>query len=93
MTKQEIVHRVADKAGILKKQASDAVDELFKVLIHSAVEGNDVIIPHFGTFKVKERAERKGRNPQTGEEIAIPRQRVLTFSCSRDLRDVLNARP
>ncbi|HEC32101.1 MAG TPA: HU family DNA-binding protein, partial [Deltaproteobacteria bacterium] len=67
MTKKEFIDKVAERAGLSKKDATSAVNAVFEILEESLAEGDKLIIPGFGSFFVGRRAERKGRNPQTGQ--------------------------
>jgi DNA-binding protein HU-beta len=77
--KQEIINVVAERTGLTKKQAKDAVDATFEEVKNQCSLGESVVIREFGVFKVKARAARTGRNPQTGEAIEIGAKNVLTF--------------
>lgn len=90
MNKAELVASVADKAGIAKKDADKAVTALFESIQEALVEGDKVQMIGFGTFEVKERAERIGRNPQTGEALTIPASRTPSFKAGKALKDAVN---
>ena len=72
MNKTDLVNAVAEKTELSKKDAAKAVDAVFETVMDSLSEGEKVQIIGFGNFEVRERKARKGRNPQTGEEIQIP---------------------
>jgi len=85
MTKAELVAKIAEKAGITKKEA-DAVVKAFVEAMQELFEKEESLrIPGLGTFKVTVRSARKGRNPRTGEEIEIPARKVLAFKPSKEL--------
>ncbi len=91
MTKLELVNVVADAADITKKQAEAAVNGVLAAITDALKDGDKVQLIGFGTFEVKDVAEREGRNPKTGEAIKIPASKKPTFSASKTLRDEVNA--
>lgn len=90
MTKADIVEKVYQKIGFSKKEASELVELVFTSLKDVLVKGDKVKISGFGNFVVREKNERVGRNPQTGEQIKISARRVLTFRPSQVLKAMLN---
>jgi integration host factor subunit alpha len=90
MTKQEIVGTVYEKLGFSKRESSDIVDHFFEIIKANLADGNNVKISGLGNFVVKEKKARKGRNPQTGEEIRIAPRKVLNFRLSQVLKDAIN---
>ncbi len=90
MNKNELVTSVADKAGLTKKDAEKAINALFASVEEALVRNEKVQIIGFGTFEVKEREERKGRNPRSGEEITIPASRNPVFKAGKSLKDAVN---
>ena len=90
MTKGDIVERIYEKVGFSKKEASEVVDTIFEVIKNGLEQGSKVKISGFGNFVVNEKRPRKGRNPQTGEEILLEARRVLTFKPSLVLKNLLN---
>ncbi len=90
MTKQEIVGMVYEKLGFSKRESSDIVEHFFEIIKRSLAEGENVKISGLGNFIVKDKRARKGRNPQTGEEIQIAPRRVLNFRLSQVLKDEIN---
>lgn len=90
MTKADIVEKVYQKIGFSKKEASELVEMVFDELKKVLRGGDKVKISGFGNFVVREKNERIGRNPQTGEQIKISARRVLTFRPSQVLKAVLN---
>ncbi len=91
MTKADLVERVYEKIGFSKKEASELVDLVFATLKSTLTEGGGRIkISGFGNFMVREKKERIGRNPQTGEQLKISARRVLTFRPSQVLKAILN---
>jgi integration host factor subunit alpha len=90
MTKADIVEKVYSKIGFSKKEASELVEMVFGTLKDVLHKGDKVKISGFGNFVVREKNERVGRNPQTGEQIKISARRVLTFRPSQVLKAMLN---
>lgn len=90
MTKADIVEKVYQKIGFSKKEASELVELVFTSLKDKLKNGDKVKISGFGNFVVREKNERVGRNPQTGEQIKISARRVLTFRPSQVLKAMLN---
>lgn len=89
MNKTDLVNAVADKGDLSKKDAAKAVDAVFESIMDSLSEGEKVQIIGFGNFEVRDRAARKGRNPQTGEEIQIPASKVPAFKAGKALREAV----
>ena len=87
--KADLIDGVASKSGLTKKDATAAVEALFEVVTETLAEGERVQVIGFGTFEVRERAARKGRNPQTGEEIQIPATKVPAFKAGKGLKDAV----
>ena len=90
MNKTELVEAMAKKADLSKKDAEKALKAVFDVVTAELVAGQKVAVPGFGTFEVKERAARKGRNPQTGKEIEIPAAKNPVFKAGKALKDAVN---
>ena len=89
MTKIEIIQDVYEKLGFSKKDSAKLVDSVFDIMKDCLARGEKIKISGFGNFIVKEKKARRGRNPQTGEEIEISARRVLTFKSSQVLRKAL----
>lgn len=87
MNKSEIVAIVADKVELTKKDATTAVDAVFEAILEALNNNEKVNIAGFGIFEMKEKAERKGRNPRTGEEILIPASKNVAFKPSKSLKE------
>jgi integration host factor subunit alpha len=90
MTKADIVERVYERVVFPKRESYEIVESAFELIREELRQGGKVKIAGFGNFSVREKKSRKGRNPQTGEEIEIPARKVLTFKPSNILRDALN---
>ncbi|HSD10484.1 MAG TPA: integration host factor subunit alpha [Candidatus Binatia bacterium] len=94
MTKAEIVERIYEKVekdGFSKKEAAEVVEAIFEVIKRHLERGEKVKISGFGNFVVHTKRPRKGRNPQTGEEIVISGRRVLSFKPSQVLKKTINS--
>ena len=90
MTKAEIAETIATGTGLTKKESVEAVEAVFTIMKSALESGENLKISGFGSFEVKEKADRRGRNPQTGEEITIAARRVLTFRASTMLKQGIN---
>ena len=90
MNKTELVASVAEKAGMTKKDAEKAINALFASVEGALAKKDKVQIIGFGTFEVKSRGARKGRNPQTGKEITIPASKTPVFKAGKGLKDSVN---
>jgi integration host factor subunit alpha len=90
MTKIDIIQNVYENLGFSKKDSAKIVESVFEIIKDKLAEGDKIKISGFGNFAVKEKKSRRGRNPQTGEEIAISARKVLTFKSSQVLRKALN---
>lgn len=90
MNKTELIDAVADSADLPKASATRAVDALFAAVSASLKKGDQVSLVGFGTFLVRERAARTGRNPRTGEEIKIQASKVPAFKAGKALKDAVN---
>ncbi len=90
MTKADIVEHIYERVGFSKKESAELVERVFDIIKDTLARGEKVKISGFGNFVVREKNARKGRNPQTGEEIRLDARRVLTFKPSLVLKTVLN---
>jgi DNA-binding protein HU-beta len=91
MTKADVINALARKTGMARNEAADAVD-LFLLTVREALEkGEKVSLVGFGTFYVREKNSRQGRNPRTGAHIQIPRKRVAAFKPGRAFRQLVSA--
>ena len=89
MTKNELIEKVAKKANLTKRAARDAVDSTFSLSRNALVRGEKVVITGFGTFLIRSRAARRGRNPQTGETIQIPQKKTPGFTAGKTLKRLI----
>ena len=90
MNKAELIAQVAEKSDMTKKDAEKAVGAVLATIEEALSRGDKVQLVGFGTFEVRERAARKGRNPQTGAEIEIAAARVPVFKAGKSLREVVS---
>ena len=90
LTKAQIVENIQDQTGLTKIKATETVETLLEIIKSSLSSGENVLVSGFGKFCVKEKKQRKGRNPVTGEEMMLDERRVVTFKCSGKLRDKIN---
>ena len=92
LTKVHIVDAVAEQIGYTKNQSVNTIETLLELIKRSLESGEDVLVSGFGKFCVKEKRERRGRNPSTGEDMMLEPRNVVTFRCSRQLRDRINGK-
>lgn len=90
MTKADIVEKVADDFKVTKRDAHAMVESVFSILKETLESGEDVKISGFGKFEVRQKNDRRGRNPQTGEMITITARKVLSFKSSKLLTSSIN---
>ena len=91
MNKAQLVAAIADKAGLTKKDAEKALEAFTAVVTESLAAGEKIQLVGFGTFEVAERAAREGRNPRTGENMAIAASKTPKFKAGKALKDLVNA--
>ena len=92
MTKVDIVQNVTDKLGLSKRDSSRIVESVFEIMKEQLSKGDTVKISGFGNFIVRSKNARRGRNPQTGNEMQICARKVLTFKSSQILKKALNGK-
>ena len=90
MNKSELINAIAERANLSKADAGRSLDVLIKTIETTLKSGDSIALVGFGTFAVKERAERTGRNPQTGQEITIAAAKVPSFKPGKGLKDAVN---
>ncbi len=90
LTKADIIFQLTNHLGFTKKQATDSVETVLEIIKSTLESGDDVLISGFGKFCVKEKNERRGRNPATGTDMMLEPRKVVTFKCSQGLRDKIN---
>ena len=87
LTKANIVAALAEQNGYPKNQSFEMIEILLEIIKRTLESGEDVLVSGFGKFCVKTKHERRGRNPSTGEDMMLEPRRLVTFRCSRQLRD------
>jgi integration host factor subunit alpha len=92
MTKADMVEKIYEKVGFSKKESAELVEAVFDIIKGTLEKGEKIKIAGFGNFVVKEKADRRGRNPQTGEEITISARKILTFKPSQVLKSSINSK-
>jgi integration host factor subunit alpha len=90
LTKDHLINTIAKENGFHKKRSAEIVETLTDIIKSSLASGDDVLVSRFGKFCVKEKHERKGRNPATGEDMMLAPRRVVSFKCSGKLRKKIN---
>jgi len=90
MNKNDLIDAVAERTGLAKSDAARAVEALLGTITEALQRGETVAVSGFGSFVTKVRAARTGRNPRTGEPVAIPASRAPTFKAGKALKDALN---
>ncbi|NLK86019.1 MAG: HU family DNA-binding protein [Clostridiaceae bacterium] len=90
MNKTDLINSIASKSGLNKKNSEAALNAFISSVEEALKGGDKVVLVGFGTFEVRERAERKGRNPQTKKEITIPASKAPVFKAGKGLKDTVN---
>jgi integration host factor subunit alpha len=92
LTKIQIVETIHNQIGFTQKRSSEIVETLLEIIKNTLESSEDVLISGFGKFCVKEKKERKGRNPATGDAMMLAPRKIVTFKCSGKLRDRINGK-
>jgi DNA-binding protein HU-beta len=90
MNTSELITRIAEANNVSKTQAQAIVESMLKTIMSAAASGEEISLPGFGKFKVKETPEREGRNPASGQKIKIAASRKLTYSPAKAVKELLN---
>jgi integration host factor subunit alpha len=90
LTKAQITDAIAEQNGFTQKKSTETVETILELIKSTLASGEDVLISRFGKFCIKEKGERKGRNPATGEDMMLAPRRVVIFRCSGKLRKKIN---
>lgn len=93
MNKSELVDAIAENSGLSKVDSAKALNAFIESVTGAVTRGDDVVLVGFGTFSVKERAAREGRNPKTGETIQIAASKSVGFKAGKALKDAVNPTP
>lgn len=87
MNKSDLITKIADNSGLTKKDSEKGLNACLDSIQEALSNGGKLTLTGFGTFTVEKRKERKGRNPQTGDEITIPEKKVVKFRAGKNLKD------
>lgn len=90
LTKAQLVETINEQIGFPAKKSVEVVETLLEIIKQSLEKGDDVLISGFGKFCVNEKAQRRGRNPATGDDMLLDKRKVVTFRCSSVLREKIN---
>jgi len=90
LTKNHIIDSIQNSLGYPRNQSVDLTESLLEIIKKSLEKGEDIMISGFGKFCVKEKKQRRGRNPATGEDMMLDPRKVVTFTCSGKLREKIN---
>lgn len=86
MTKKDLIEKISKKVGLTKKAATESVDTVLSSIKDALSKGDKVVLTGFGTFKIRSRSQRKGRNPKTGQQIQIPSHKLPGFTAGKGLK-------
>jgi len=92
ITKANIVETICVANGFSKKQSIETLETMLEIIKQALESGEDVLVSGFGKFCIRNKKERKGRNPATGEDMMLRPRKVVTFRCSNKLKDKINAK-
>ena len=90
LTKVQIVESIQNQTGFPKNKSSEIVETLLEIIKSTLTSGDDVMISGFGKFSIKQKRERRGRNPATGDDMMLTPRKIVTFKSSGKLRDRIN---
>jgi integration host factor subunit alpha len=91
LTRADLAEAVVEKAGVARNEAAEFVELVLKQIVHALERGESIKLSSFGSFGLREKAERVGRNPKTGEVVPITPRRVIVFKASNIMKDRINA--
>ncbi len=91
LTKAQLVEIIAEQNGFAKNKSVQIVEDLLEIIKRTLENGEDVLISGFGKFCVKNKRQRRGRNPSTGSDLMLSARKVVTFKCSGKLREKVNS--
>mgnify|MGYP001345874017 CR=1 FL=1 len=92
LTKADLIDSMYNQVGLSKTKSTHVVESLLEIIKETLENGEDILVSGFGKFCVKEKHERRGRNPQTREDLILDARRVVTFRCAGVLRDKINTK-
>ena len=91
INKADLISAIQTENGYTFNRSSDIVETLLEIIKRTLESGEDVLITGFGRFQVRDKSERRGRNPSTGDDMVLPARRVITFKCAGKLKDRVNS--
>ena len=91
MTKIDIINKVSEETGLPKVKAEEAVETVLELMKNTLQNGEPIILRRFGSFQVRQKKERVGRNPKTGEEAGIPARKVVRFKYGKHFKEAVNS--
>jgi integration host factor subunit alpha len=92
LTKDNLIQTLYDQSGFSKQKARTTLETVFELVKKTLESGDDVLVSGFGKFIVRKKEARRGRNPQTGQDLTLDPRRVITFRCSAVMRDRINGK-
>ena len=92
VTKSYLIDHLHRNHNLSRDESSATIEALLEIIKHTLESGEDVLISRFGKFIVKEKTSRRGRNPQTGSDLFLDARRIVTFKCSKNLREKINVK-
>ena len=90
LIKQHLIEIISNQYGYSKRESGELVESILEILKKTLESGEDILISGFGKFCVKDKSERRGRNPKTGEDLTLEARKIVTFRCSPVLRGRIN---
>ena len=90
ITKSRLINHLYRNHNLSRDESSTTIEALLEIIKHTLESGEDVLISGFGKFIVKEKKSRRGRNPETGKDLFLDARRIVTFKCSKNLREKIN---
>lgn len=90
LTKADIIENIRHELNYPRKKSSEVMEIFLEIIKNNLANGDDILISGFGKFCVNQKHSRRGRNPATGEDMILPKRRVVTFKCSQVLREKMN---
>ncbi|MBR2034330.1 MAG: integration host factor subunit alpha [Alphaproteobacteria bacterium] len=91
ITRSDVAEAIYEEIGLSRKDSSDILDMILNEIVKELEQGNDVKLSSFGTFSLRDKKERSGRNPKTGVEAVISSRRVISFKPSQTMRKIINS--
>jgi integration host factor subunit alpha len=92
ITKSHLIDHLYRNHNLSRNESSATIEALLEIIKHTLESGEDILISGFGKFIVKEKTSRRGRNPQTGNDLILDARRIVTFKCSNNLREKINVK-